>query len=120
MIQPGRGDLDQPPRELGDSRMRRAEKRRVRKSAELFGDRRIDFRNAMAEKIAPERRGAVEQAPAAIIYEVVAFGAHDDQRVGGQVLAHLRKRMPHMLRVPAPNIVSGWRQEGQTPCLRDA
>ena len=88
--------------------MGRAEQRRVRKSAKLFGDRGVDFWNAMSEKVAPQRRCAIEQAPAAIVYEVVAFGAHDNERLGGEVFAHLGKRMPHMIRIPASNIVSGW------------
>ena len=82
VIQPARGDLDEPPRKLGHRRMRRAEQRRVREAAELFGDGGVDFRHAMAEKVAPQRRGAVEQAPAAIVDEVVAVGAHDDERLG--------------------------------------
>jgi hypothetical protein len=120
VIQSRWSDLDQAPRELRDGGMRRAQKRRMRKAAELLGDRGIDFRDAVAKEIAPERGGPVEQPVAAIIYQVMTFGAHDDERVGGQILAHLRKRMPHMLRIPAPYVVSGWRQEGQTPFLRNS
>ena len=112
---PGGRDLDQPPRQLGSGRVGRAEQRRVSKSAELFGDRGIDLRNAMPEQIAPQRRGAVEQAPAAIVDEVVTFGAHDDERLGREVLAHLGERMPHMVRIPPPDIVSAWWHRGQTP-----
>lgn len=92
----------------------------MRKSRELCRDRRVDFRNAMPEEVAPECGRPVEQPPAAIVYEIVPLSAHDDEGIGRQVLTHLRKRMPDMLRIPAANIVSGWRQEGQTPFLRDA
>jgi hypothetical protein len=108
MIQSGWGDLNEPPRQLGNRRVRCAKKRRMRKSPELVDHRRIDFRNSMPKKVAPKRRSTVEQAPAAIIDEVVAFGAHDDQGLGRKVFAHLRKRMPHVLGIPTPNIFRTW------------
>ena len=62
----------------------------------------------MTKKVAPQRGCAIEETPAAIINEIVAFSADDDERVCREVLTHLCKRMPDMLRVPAANIVSGW------------
>ena len=106
VIEAARRDLDQPPRERRDTRMRRAEQRRVREAAELIGDRRVDRRHAMAEQVAPERRRAVEQAPAAIIDQVVSVGIDHDERLGREVLLHLGERMPHVLRVPPPDVFS--------------
>ena len=77
----------------------------MRKTPELFGDSGVDLPNAVSEKVAPQRRGAVEQAPATIVYEVVPIGTLDDERLGGEVLAHLSKRMPYVVRIPAPDVV---------------
>jgi hypothetical protein len=68
VIEPGGRDLDEPPRELGDSRMRGAEQCRVRKSPELRGNSRVDLRNTMAEEVAPQSGRAVEQPPSTIVY----------------------------------------------------
>ena len=104
MIEAARRDLDQAPRERRDAGMRRPEKRGVGETAELIGDGGVDFRHAMAEQIAPKRRRAVEQPPAAIIDEIVAIGIHHDQRLGREVLLHLGERMPDMLRIPPPDV----------------
>ena len=73
-------------------------------TAELIGHGRIDFRYAMAKKIAPKRRCAVEQSPAAIIDEIVPLGIHHDEWLGREVFLHLRERMPHMFRIPPPDV----------------
>ena len=43
VIEPGRRDLDQPPRERRHAGMRRAEQRGMREPPELFDDRRVDL-----------------------------------------------------------------------------
>jgi len=93
-------DLHERLRQLRHGGMRGAEQRGVRKTAELFRDGGVDFWNAVAEQIAPQRRRPVEQPPAAIVDEVVTLRSHHHQRLGGEILLHLRERVPHMRRVP--------------------
>jgi hypothetical protein len=112
VIQSGGCDLDKAARKLRDSRMRGTEKRRVRKSTELLDYGGVDLWNAVAEKVTPQRRGTVEQPSAAIVYEVVPLCTIDNQRLSGEVFAHLSERMPHVVRIPAANIV---RRRGLTP-----
>jgi hypothetical protein len=87
-----------------------AQQCRVRKPAELFGHGGIDLRNAMAEQIAPQSRSPIEKAPAAVIDKVMTLGSNDDKGIGREILAHLCKRMPYMIRIPPSNILSAWRQ----------
>ena len=74
MVEPGRRDLHQAPGQLGHAGMGRAEQRGVREPVELVGHRRVDLGHAVPEQVAPQGGGAVEEPPAAIVDQVVAFG----------------------------------------------
>src|SRR5262245_22389663 len=106
MVEAARRHLDEPSRELCHARVRRAEERGMGKPAELRRDGFVYLRNAVPEEVAPERRGAVEEAAAGVIDEVVAFGCHDDERIGSEILLHLREGMPDVLCVPLSNVAS--------------
>jgi len=121
MVQPGRRDLHQATRQFGNCGMRRAKERRVRKSPELLGNGRVDRGNAMAQQVAPQRRGPVEQPAAPIVDEIVALRANDDDRFARQIFLHLRERMPDVVCIPPPDVFTcrrACRTWGLTPAGR--
>jgi hypothetical protein len=74
--------------------MHGSEQRRVREAAELIADGGVDLRDAVAQQVAPQGRGRVEVAAAAIVDEAMAFRAHDDEGLGRRAPGHPGERMP--------------------------
>src|SRR6185295_14736039 len=73
-------------------------------AGELIADRLVDLGDAMAEEVAPEGRGRVEEAAPLVVDEVVAFRAHDHQRIVGRILGHLGERVPEVGGIPGPDV----------------
>ena len=71
--EPGRRDLDERVRQLDRGHAAEAEQRRVRDALELRAQRGVERRVAVAVHVAPERRDAVEVAPAVRVDELVAL-----------------------------------------------
>ena len=59
-----------------------------------YGPLGVELGLAVAVHVAPQRRHAVEIAPALGVDQVVALAPFDDQRRLGQPVAHLGERMP--------------------------
>ena len=123
-----RRQLDQP---LGQHRRRHvgeAEHGGVRDPVALRLERLVELALAVAVHVAPQRRDAVEVAPAVGVDQVVALAALDDQRRLGEPVAHLGERMPEVLVIPGHQLgrarSASWRRTSGAglpcPCARSA
>ena len=97
--QPGRGDLDQPRRQLGGPGVGEPEHRRVRHPVELVADRLVDLRVAMAVDVAPERGDAVDVMAAVGVDQLPALGPLDRQRLFLAPALLLGERMPEVVAI---------------------
>ena len=70
----------------------------MRDAVELVAHGRVDLRVAVAVDVAPERRDAVDVAPAVDVDQVGALGALDDERLLLHPAALLGERVPEMVR----------------------
>ena len=98
-VQSGRRDPDQPLGQLDRGRMGEAEHRRVRDTVELRLHRRVDVRVPVAVDGAPERRGAVDVAPAVRVDQLGPLGALDDRRVLRRPSPLLGEGVPDVLAI---------------------
>ncbi len=73
----------------------------------LIADGGVDFRDAMAVDVAPQRRDAVEVLAAVEIDEEAAVRPRDDERRFGGVGLHRREGMPDVVAVPLFEFVAG-------------
>ena len=74
---------------------------------ELFADGGVDFGDAMAVDVAPQRRDAVEVLAAVEIDEEAAVRRGDDERRLGGVGLHRRERVPDVVAVPLFELFAG-------------
>ena len=75
MIETGRRQFDKAAREANGRDVGNAQQRAMSDGVELFADGGVDFGDAMAVDVAPQRRHAVEILPAVKIDEETAVRA---------------------------------------------
>src|SRR3990172_9106587 len=73
---------------------------------ELLDDGPIDLRHPVAQQVAPESRGGVEQAPPLVVDQAVPLGPLHHQRLALRVLRHLGEGMPEVIEVKAPDLLT--------------
>ncbi len=78
---------------------------RVRDLVELIPNRVIDLANAMPVNVAPQRRDAVQIAPAVRIDQMNPLTRDDHQRLRFQPQLHRRKRMPDVAAIELAEMV---------------
>src|SRR5262245_123176 len=100
VIESQRGQLDELAGEFDRRHVGHAEQRAVGDLVELRADGLVEFRDAVAVNVAPQRRDAVDVPVAVEILEPAALGALDDQRGLGGVGRHRRERVPDVLPIP--------------------
>ena len=76
--------------------MRQIGKDNVFQSAELIGNRRIDTRVAMPEKVAPPRTDHIKIPFSIDPVKINAFTALNRNRRKGFIILHLRTRVPYV------------------------
>ena len=101
LIQTGRGDLNQFAGELHGGRIGETQKCGMRHTIDLFLERAIDYRLAVTVHGNPQAGDPVQIAVAVGVDQLVAVCPVDDQRLVGDPIAHLGKRMPDMRLIQA-------------------
>ena len=107
VVEAGRRQFDEAAGQADGRHVGQAEQGAVGDGVELFADGGVDFRDAMAVDVAPERRHAVEVFAAVEIDEETAVGAGDDERRLGGVGLHRRERVPDVVAVPLFELFTG-------------
>src|SRR5262245_36537878 len=100
MLESRRRQFDELAGEFYRRDVGHAEQRAVSDLVELTTDRLIEFGDAVAVDIAPQRRDTIDVPVAVEVLEPAALGALDDEGRLSAVGLHRRERMPDVLAVP--------------------
>jgi hypothetical protein len=103
-VQARRRQINQPPGELGGTRVRQAEHRRVCDPLELVVDGLVDQRVAMPVDVAPQRGDAVDVASSLGADQVGALGPLDHQWLLATPVELLREWVPEVMVVEVVNL----------------
>ena len=111
-VEAGGRAFDEPPRQSGRRHVADAEQCAVGNAVKLPPDGRVELGHTMAVEVAPQRRDAVNIAPAVEVDQVAAFGAVDQERRFLGVSLHRREGVPDVLAVPSFELFAGGVHEG--------